>query len=118
MIRVAPHFANVTRQRRHQIAYILHVQFDEQVSIRHRPPKLRFNHLTFKIGRQRLQRIQNQKVRADMGGMAVIFVRKKNHAWTVFGEVFRHDRHRRVPVGAILFTGFKTDPLQAPLAVQ
>ena len=101
VIRIAPDFADVKRQRRHEVAHVLDARFDEQIGIGHLPPKFRFDDMALETGGQRFKRIQNQKMRADVRRVPVVFVRNKNRARLLFRQDFGDDFHRRPPRRAI-----------------
>ncbi len=112
VIRIPPHFAGVTRQRRHQIASLRGIQFHQQIGIRHRPPKFRLDDVALTTGGQGFQRVQNQKMRANVRGMPVVLVRDKNHARTLLRQNLGNDVDRRFPLRRFLFARFKSDLLQ------
>ena len=60
VIRIAPHLADMTRQRRDKVANIFSARFDEQIGIRHLSPKFCFDDVAPETGRQGFKRIQNQ----------------------------------------------------------
>ena len=51
VIRIAPDFADMTRQCRYEVADIFNARFDEQIGIVHLPPKFRFDNVALEPGR-------------------------------------------------------------------
>ncbi len=103
MIRIAPDLAGVARQGRDQIANICSTQLDQQIGFRHLAPKFRLNDVALETGGQRLERVQNQKMRADVDGMPVMLMRNENHAWTLFRQNSGNDFDRQSPMCPVLF---------------
>ena len=109
VIRISPHFADMTGQRRDKVADIFNGRFDEQIGIRHLPPKFRFDDVAFKIGGQGFEGVQNQKMRANVRAMAVALVREKNHARLLFRQNFGDDFDCRPPRRAIFLVRNRID---------
>ncbi len=112
VIRIPPHLARMTRQRRDKVGDIRDIRLDEQVRLGHLSPKFRLDNETFKINRQIYQRVQHQKMHADVRRMPVGFVRQKNRARPILRQNPGNRPDRRLPARRIFIARFQIDVLQ------